>query len=73
MTGHVRITADEAHKLHETELHAWLIALRGHPFETLAHIPDTVLNFCRKMGYVSDYYELTEAGLCLITPCNQNG
>ena len=46
------ITADEAHKLHEADLNAWLIALRDHPLETLAHIPPTVLRFIRQMGYI---------------------
>lgn len=60
------ITADEAHKLHEADLHTWLIALRDHPVEALFHIPETVLKFIRDMKYVNENNELTEEGVsCL--------
>ena len=62
MTINLNITADEAHKLHETDLYAWLIALRDHPLEALCHIPPTILNFIRKMKYIDADNVLTDAG-----------
>lgn len=56
------ITADEAHKLHEADLTAWLIALRDHPMEALAHIPATVLKLARHMGYVDENNNVLSVG-----------
>ena len=62
------ITADEAHKLHEADLHAWLLALRDHPFEALAHIPETIFRFIRQMKYTNDFNELTAEGHKCLAP-----
>lgn len=60
------MTADEAHKLHERDLMAWLIALRDHPVEALAHMPSTVLKFIRDMKYVDENSNVLDAGMKII-------
>lgn len=61
------LQADEAHLIHESEVQTWLRAFHSDPVLAVAHIPETILRFLHRHGFLTSENTLTETGLDL---CN---
>lgn len=58
----MQVTADEAHKPHESEIRHWLQAFQADPVRAFTHIPAHLLHLMQEMDLIGSNCTLTSSG-----------